>query len=230
ADTRLECSNGMNSFVWDMLYAPAEKIPGMLLWTGGAGAPKAAPGKYSARVRYGTDSADVTFTIKGDPNYPLTEADYDAQVGFLLDVRNKYNDVQKAILRIRDVRTQLQELNGRVDSTEKPIRKLSDSLIRELTSIEEALYQTKSKSAQDMLNFPIRLNDKLSGLYGIASGGNAPPSKQVKEVFESLRVQADRQLDRLKTLLQSGLPAINHLIYEKQIPVINAKEKNGERE
>jgi photosystem II stability/assembly factor-like uncharacterized protein len=225
-DTRLECSNGMNSFVWDMFYAPAEKITGMLLWTGGAGAPKAAPGKYTARVRYGTDSAEVAFTIKGDPNYPLTEADYDAQVGFLLQVRDKYNEVQNAILRIRDLRTQLQELNGRVDSTEKPVRKLADSLIRELTSIEEALYQTKSKSAQDMLNFPIRLNDKLSGVYGIASGGNAPPSKQVREVYESLRIQADRQLDRLKAVVQSGLPAINHLIYEKQIPVIKAKEKN----
>jgi len=225
ADTRLECSNGMNSFVWDMFYAPAEKIPGMLLWTGGAGAPKAAPGKYTARVRYGADSADVTFTIKGDPNYTMTEADYDVQVGFLLEVRNKYNEVQKAILRLRDLRTQLQDLKGRVDSTEKPVRHLSDSLIRELTSIEEALYQTRSKSAQDMLNYPIRINDKLSGVYGIASGGNAVPSKQVKEVFEALRAQADRQLARLKQVEQSGLSAMNKMIYEKQIPVIQAKEK-----
>ncbi|HVU96556.1 MAG TPA: hypothetical protein VHE34_15110 [Puia sp.] len=225
ADTRLECSNGMNSFVWDMFYAPAEKIPGMLLWTGGAGAPKAAPGKYTARFRYGADSADVAFTIKGDPNSTMTEADYDAQVGFLLDVRNKYNDVQKAILRLRDLRKQLQELNGRLDSTERPLRKLSDSLSRELTSIEEALYQTKSKSAQDMLNYPIRINDKLSGVYGIASGGNAVPSKQVREVFENLRVQADRQLARLKDVERSGLPAINKMIFEKQIPVIQAKQK-----
>jgi hypothetical protein len=228
-DTRLEASSGMNTFVWDMFYAPAEKIPGMLLWTGGAGSPKAAPGKYSARIRYGQDSADVAFTIKGDPNYSLTEADYDAQVGFLLQVRDKYNEVQKGILHLRDIRTQLQELNGRMDSTEKPVRKLTDSLIRELTSIEEALYQTKSKSGQDMLNFPIRINDKLSGVYGIASGGNAVPSKQVREVFDMLRAQADRQLARLNAVIQSGLPAINKLIYEKQIPVIGVKEKEKEQ-
>jgi photosystem II stability/assembly factor-like uncharacterized protein len=231
ADTRLECNSGMNSFVWDMFYAPAEKVPGMLLWTGGAGSPKAAPGKYTARFRYGQDSADVSFSIKGDPNYSLTEADYDAQVGFLLEVRNKYNEVQKAILQLRDLRTQLQDLNGRMDSTAKPVRKLSDSLIRELTSIEEALYQTKSKSSQDMLNFPIRINDKLSGVYGIASGGNAVPSRQVREVYESLRGQADRQLTRLQEVVRSGLPALNRMIYEKQIPVISVKEKeknNGE--
>lgn len=226
-DTRLECNSGMNSFVWDMFYAPAERIQGMLLWTGGAGSPKAAPGKYSARFRYGQDSADVAFVVKADPNYPLTEADYDAQVGFLLEVRNKYNDVQKGIIKLRDLRTQLQELNGRTDSTQKPVRKLSDSLIRELTSIEEALYQTKSKSSQDMLNYPIRINDKLSGVYGIASGGNVVPSKQVREVYETLRIQADRQLGRLQQVVQSGLPALNRMIYEKQIPVISVKEKES---
>jgi hypothetical protein len=227
ADTRLECSSGMNSFVWDMFYAPAERIPGMILWTGGAGAPKAAPGKYSARFRYDKDSADVDFVIKSDPNFTMTEADYDAQVAFLLEVRDKFDEVQKGILRIRDVRTQLQELNGRLDSSARPVKKLSDSLIRELTSIEEALYQTKSKSQQDVLNFPIRINDKLSGVYGVAAGGNAVPSKQVKEVFATLRDQASRQLDRLRQVVQTGLPALNRLIYERQIPVISVKEKES---
>jgi hypothetical protein len=217
----------MNSFVWDMFYAPAERIPGMILWTGGAGAPKAAPGKYSARFRYDKDSADVDFVIKSDPNFTMTEADYDAQVAFLLEVRNKFDEVQKGILRIRDVRTQLQELNGRLDSSARPVKKLSDSLIRELTSIEEALYQTKSKSQQDVLNFPIRINDKLSGVYGVAAGGNAVPSKQVKEVFATLRDQASRQLDRLRQVVQTGLPALNRLIYERQIPVISVKEKES---
>src|SRR6185437_8622941 len=112
---KLECRSGMNTFVWDMLYPPAVRIPGMLLWTGGAGSPKAAPGKYSARFRYGKDTAEVAFTILPDPNDSMTEADYDAQIAFLLQVKGKYDEVQKAILRIRDVRTQLHELNGRLD-------------------------------------------------------------------------------------------------------------------
>jgi len=224
-DSRLECQSGMNTFAWDMLYAPSVRIPGMLLWTGGAGTPKAAPGKYSARFLYGHDSADVAFTILPDPNDSMTEADYDAQVAFLLKVKGKYDEVQRAILRIRDLRTQLNDLNGRLDSSGKPIRHLSDSLVRELTSIEEALYQTKSKSSEDMLNFPIRINDKLSGLYGVAAGGNAPPSQQVQEVFADLSARADRQLDRLKQVVDKGLPAVNKMIYERQVPVISAKNE-----
>jgi pyridoxal biosynthesis lyase PdxS len=163
--------------------------------------------------------------IRADPNYALTEADYDAQVGFLLQVRDKYNAVQKAILQARSIRGQLQALNGRLDSTAGPVRKLSDSIIHQLTSVEESLYQTKSKSDEDMLNFPIRVNDKLSGLYGIAAGGYATPSKQAREVFAELSGKADVQLDRLKGIIRDQLSVLNKLIYERQVPVISAKEE-----
>jgi hypothetical protein len=225
-ETKLECESGINSFVWDMFYAPAEKIPGMLLWTGGAGTPKAAPGKYTARFRYEKDSADVAFTIKADPNYNLATAQYDSLVGFLLQVRDKYNAAQKAILRIRSLRTQLQELNSRLDSTEKPIKKFSDSLSRQLTLIEEALYQTKSKSGQDMLNYPIRLNDKLSGIYGFADA-NTMPGRAAREVFASLSAQTDIQLEKLRTIIDNAIPALNKLAYQQQVPVISVKENNS---
>jgi photosystem II stability/assembly factor-like uncharacterized protein len=230
ADTKLECHSGMNAFVWDMLYAPTVKVPGMLLWTGGAGTPMAAPGRYTARIRYNHDSADVPFVIRADPNFALTEADYDDQVGFLLQVRDKYNAVQNAILQIRSIRGQLQALNGRLDSTGKPVRKLSDSIIHQLTAVEESLYQTKSKSDEDMLNFPIRVNDKLSGLYGFAAGGNTVPSKQAREVFAALSAKADVQLDRLKAIIRDQLSALNKLVYEHQVPVISTKvEEEGEK-
>jgi cell division septum initiation protein DivIVA len=159
----------------------------------------------------------------------MTEADYDAQVGFLLQVRDKYDAVQKAILRIRSLRTQLQELNGRLDSTAKPVRKLSDSLIRQLTSIEEALYQTKSRSSEDMLNYPIRLNDKLSGIYGFASDGYHAPSRQAREVFADLSTQADVQLNRLNDIIHTGITELNKLVYERQVPMISSKESEDEK-
>jgi hypothetical protein len=213
-----------------MLYAPAVKVPGMLLWTGGAGVPMAAPGRYRARVRYDHDSADVPFVIRADPNFMLSETEYDEQVGFLLQVRDKYDSVQRAILQIRSIRSQLQALNGRLDSSAAPVRKLSDSIIRQLTAVEESLYQTKSKSGEDMLNFPIRINDKLSGLYGIAAGGNAVPSKQATEVFAELSTKADIQLDRLKAIIHDQLSTLNKLIYERQVPVISTKvDEEGER-
>ena len=221
---KIEFSNGMNQFVWDMNYPAAEKVDGLILWNGGIGFTKAAPGKYSARFRYGKDSVDVPFIIKTDPNYRMTEADYDAQVGFLLGIRDKFSDIQKGIKNIRSVRTQINDFTAKMDSVDtKDIKKMADSINKQMTAVEEALYQTKSKSGQDVLNFPIRLNDKIAGLYGVAASGQNPPSKQSREAFAELGAQADVQLAKLKRIMDTDLKSFNKMINDKQLPVIGVK-------
>jgi len=214
----------MNQFVWDMLYPPAEKLEGLILWNGNISGPKAAPGKYTAKFKLDKDSVILPFTIKGDPNYYMTEADYDAQVGMLLQIRDKFSEVQKAIKHIRSVRTQISDFTSRMDTAQhKDLKQLADSLSKKLTVIEEALYQTKSKSGQDVLNFPIRLNDKIAGLYDVAASGYNPPSKQLKEAFAELAAQADIQLNALQKILAEDLKTFNKNIHEQQVPVIGLK-------
>lgn len=221
---KLEINEGLNQFAWDQNYPEGEKTDGMILWNGGVGAVKAAPGKYSARFRYGKDSVDVPFVIKNNPNYKATEADYDAQVAFLLQVRDKFNEVQKGIKNLRAVRTQINDFNAKLDSNgTKELKQMGDSINKQLTAIEEALYQTKAKSFQDVLNFPIRLNDKLAGLYGVASSGQNAPSKQAIETLADLGGQADAQLAKLKKILTQDLKSYNKMINEKQVPVIGIK-------
>jgi hypothetical protein len=102
--------------------------------------------------------------------------------------------VQKTIRDIRSLRTQLNDFTAKMDTVgNKDIKKLADSINKQMTAVEEALYQTKSKSGQDVLNFPIRLNDKIAGVYGVAASGQNPPSKQVRESFAELRA---RQIHR----------------------------------
>lgn len=223
-EDQMEVAEGMNQFVWDQNYPPAERTDGMILWNGGVGSAKAAPGKYTGKIKFGNDSADFSFVIKPNPVYTATEADYDAQVSFLLSVRDKFNEVQKAIRNIRTIRTQINELNAKVDGkTHKEIKQLADSINKQITAVEEALYQTKAKSGQDVLNFPIRLNDKIAGLYGVASSGQNAPSRQVREVFADLSAQANLQLSKLKQVLDSDVKQLNKLINDKQVPVIGIK-------
>ena len=220
-NNKLEFNAGMNQFVWDMMYPPAEKLDGLILWNGNVEGPKVAPGKYHARIRFDKDSVDVSFVIKGDPNYAMTEKDYDDQVGMLLQIRDKFSEVQKAIKNIRSIRTQITDFTARVDlKNNKEIKQAADSINKQITTIEEALYQTKSKSGQDVLNFPIRLNDKIAGLYDVAASGYNPPSKQVIEAFADLSAQADEQLNKLKKVMNDDLTSFNKLIHDKQLPVI----------
>jgi hypothetical protein len=93
-----------------------------------------------------------------------------------------------------------------------------------MTVIEEALHQTKAKSGQDVLNYPIRLDDKISGLYDFASSGNSAPARQVKEAFAELGSQADVQLNKLKKIMEEDLVKFNAMIREKGLPVIGIKK------
>jgi methyl-accepting chemotaxis protein len=225
AGDKIEFNKGMNQFVWDMQYPPGETIEGLILWNGSIGSAKAAPGKYMARFKFEKDSVDVPFLIKPNPNYNMTEADYDAQVGFLLQIRDKFNQVQKAIKDIRALRTQINDFTSRMNkSGTKDIKTLADSINKKLTAVEEALYQTKSKSGQDPLNFPIRLNDKLSGVFGVVASGETLPSRQTKEAFAELAGESDVQLDKLKKIKSEDIPALNKLILAKQVPTFGIKE------
>ena len=132
--------------------------------------------------------------------------------------------MQKGIKDIRALRTQINAfvaLQGK--DVPKEISSMADSINKQLTEIEETLYQTKSKSGQDVLNYPIKLNDKLAGVFNVANSGNMAPSQQVSDVYAALAAQADAQLQKLNEVKQKELPVFNELIRQKALPVIGVK-------
>ena len=224
-EDKLDVSAGMNQFVWNMLYPPAEKVEGQIIWHGTVPGPKAAPGQYFYKVKAEKDSVEGSFNIKANPVYNLSQQDYEEQFNFLIAIRDKFNDIQKAGKNIRDVRKQINEfMDKQGKDVPKEIKQQADTINKQMTVIEEALHQTKAKSGQDVLNYPIRLDDKISGLYDFASSGNSAPAKQVKEAFAELGGQADIQLNNLKKMMDEDLVKFNTMIREKALPVIGVKK------
>lgn len=158
----------------------------------------------------------------GDPNYKMSQSDYDDQVGFLMQVKNKFSEIQTAIKNIRNIRSQLTDLKSR--TKDKEITQLADSINKQITSVEEALYQTNAKSSQDVLNYPIRLNNKILNLYSFANSGYNPPAQQVKDAYKELAAQADKQLDKFRQVLQVQLPQLNKLVHDRNVTIIGLKE------
>jgi hypothetical protein len=135
----------------------------------------------------------------------------------------------KAQRDIQDLRKHMNDYKDRLgkDMPEE-VKAMSDSIGKKLTAIEDALHQTKAKSGQDVLNYPIKLDDKLSSIYRVAAAGNAAPSKQVVDAYEALAPQIDEQLNKLKTIMANDLPALNKLIRDKSLPVIGVKKSAKE--
>jgi photosystem II stability/assembly factor-like uncharacterized protein len=228
-------AQGFNRFVWDMSYRRAKGFPGMVLWARDLIAPQAAPGSYQARLTVGGQSATVRFTIVKDPRVSSTQADLEAQQTFLLGIRDKLDVTHDALRRIRVVRAQIADLGKRLraalpdsdhdgggetgaagDAATKTaadpyaaVRKAAKELDAKLAAVEEALYQTKSKSVEDALNYPIRLDDKLNGVAAEASIGTFRPTAQAIAVRDQLVAAIDAQLAKLDDLLAHDLPAFN---------------------
>ena len=57
------------------------------------------------------------------------------------------------------------------------------------------LYEKRNKSVQDMLNYGVKLNDKLAGVYNAASYGNFKPSANQYLVYGDLKKQINEQLE-----------------------------------
>ncbi|QXD15861.1 glycosyl hydrolase [Rhodocaloribacter litoris] len=220
---RLAIARGANAFSWDMRYEDAESFPGLIMWAASTRGPRAAPGRYQARLIVGSDSMTVPFEIKKDPRSSSTLEDLQAQFAFLIEIRDKLSETHRAIKRIRDVREQTQAITRRLGDEHAgadEIKQAARALNEKLTAIEEALYQTKNRSRQDPLNFPIRLNNKLAALGSTVAAGDYRPTDQAYAVKAELTAQIDAELARLDTVLTTDLPAFNDLVREKAVPAV----------
>jgi hypothetical protein len=220
-----------------MTYRRAKGFPGMVLWYRELTAPWAAPGAYQVRlVVDGKTAATAPFTIVKDPRSSSSDADLEAQTRFLLGIRDKLDVAHDALRRIRAVRAQIAELRKRLRAAthEEPgeagpgtgaaaaakapesdpyagVRKAAKELDAKLAAVEETLYQTKSRSIEDALNFPIRLDDKLNGLAVLTALGDYRPTDQAIAVRDQLVAAIDAQLAKLAALLDHDLADFNRL-------------------
>lgn len=242
----LRISPGMNELRWDMRYPGAETFDGMVLWGGGTGGPMAVPGTYKVRLTQakssGSDSAksdgsaaepeqiafqvEREFEVLKDPRSSASQEDLQAQFEFLIEVRDKLSEVHLAIKRIRDIRSQIESLQRRLnkgDENEELVSK-AKSLVKKLSDVEQQLYQTKNQSPQDPLNFPIRLNNRLSSLVGVVSTGDNPPTRQAVEVRDQLLLEINQLLADQKEIVEKELSEFNQSVRDADVPAIFADQ------
>jgi photosystem II stability/assembly factor-like uncharacterized protein len=216
---------GLNRFVWDTRYPDAVRFPGMILWAGETRGPRLTPGNYQVKLTVDGKSYTQPFEIKPDPRLTTTPADYAKQFELGLKIRDKLTETHNAIIQIRDVRKQVEDLLKRVAGQPnfKVINDAGTALNKNLTAIEEALYQTKNQSNQDPLNFPIRLNNKLAALGGVVASAEAAPTAQAYAVYDEVVAGIDAQLQKLAQLMRSDVPAFNQLVRDQNIPAVVVK-------
>jgi photosystem II stability/assembly factor-like uncharacterized protein len=213
---------GLNQFVWNYRLPNATNVPGMIFWGGSLAGPRIAPGNYA--VRFSIDGKPVStesFTVKADPRLATTQEEFQKQFDLMSKINQKLSETHNAILDIRDVRKQLEDLTGRMkDPSQKDLVEKAKQIGTKLTAVEEELYQTKIRSGQDALNYPIKLNNKLAALSSAVDSADYAPTNQSYDVYNDLTAKIDAQLSRLAEIKANDITEFNKLFAAKNLPVI----------
>lgn len=210
-DQKLEVKKGGNTFVWDTRGKGAKLLDGMILWWANLDGPKAVPGNYKVHLNVNGDSSMQEFKIVPDPRAEASVADMQKQYDFIADINTTIDKAHKSIEKIRNVTAQLDAFSKQYadnESTKELIEK-AKKMKESLGEVEKALYQTKNRSRQDPLNFPIKLTNKLGHLNSLVAIDDFPPTEQDIAVKNELTAAINKELDKFDAVMSNELKAFN---------------------
>ncbi len=213
---------GLNTFTWNMRYPGAADLEGrQILWAGSTRGPTAVPGAYEVRLIVEDEVImSQSFEITKDPRIETTQEDFEAQFGLHQTIIAKLDTTHKTINRIREVREELSDFKSDY-SENSEVQERADAMLEVLSEVEGELMQTKAESFQDVLNYPIKLNNKLASLASTVATGNSRPTQQQYEVYEDIAARVDEQFDRIEPILKGEMPDLIQEIEQEAIPIDN---------
>lgn len=219
---KLNVKEGLNSMNWNMRYNGAKTFDGMILWWATTNGPVASPGAYKVKMTVNGVESMQDFNLLKDPRSSSSDADLKAQFDFLMKVRNKLTETHEAIINIRKAKAQISGVMKKADNED--ISALGKEIIKEMSTIEKALYQTKNESGQDPLNFPIRLNNKLGHLASISGIGDYKPTASSIAFYDEVTGLIDEQLAMLNQVFDNRIAEFNQKVKEADVAAVKLDE------
>ncbi|MDO6852150.1 glycosyl hydrolase [Cellulophaga lytica] len=208
---KLKVKKGGNTFVWDTRGKGAEKLKGMIFWWASFNGPKAVPGDYNVQLVVNGATQSKDFTIVPDPRAEASIADMQKQYNFITEVNETVNKAHTSIKKMRKITAQLSAFEKQYKDTEatKELVEKAKTMREKLENIEKELYQTKNRSNQDPLNFPIKLTNKLAHINSLIGLDDFAPTDQDIAVKNELTAKINTQLTAFNKVLDDEITAFN---------------------
>ena len=223
----LTLQKGLNRFVWDMHVAPALESP-VVMWGASTRGPKVVPGTYSVSLKKG-DSIIAKQVFNIASAIGASTDDLKAQFELHASVNAKVTETHKSVNRIKDMRSSINQAIAKMNkeikdtSTTKDIIRLGNTIIDTLSAIENRLVQNKAKAGQDLLNHPMKLNNKLAALTSTIASADAKPTEQTYLAVKTITGLIQRELDAIKALELIEIKKFNEQFIGLKLPVVGAE-------
>ena len=200
---------GLDRFTWDLQHQPVTSFPGMVLWGATTNGPTALPGTYQVRLTVDGRAQTQPLTVKKHPYFSASDADLQEQFELASSIRDKVNEANDAIIQIRRIKQLVTDRMAK--SSDGDLKAIANRLTRDLTAVEEEVYQVRNQSNQDPLNFPIKINNRLASLLRVVEAGDGKPVGNARPIFGDLIAELKVQTDKLQRSLTADLPTFNRL-------------------
>jgi len=180
-----------------------------VLWGASQNGPVALPGTYQARLTVDGRTQTQSFTVKKHPYHSATDADLQVQFDLASQIRDKVNEANNAVIQVRRFKQQIDDRTKKTQNAD--VKAIAEQFLKELTTVEEDVYQVRNQSNQDPLNFPIKTNNRLASLLRVALAGDGKPTGNTEAIFTDLKAELKTETDRLQRAITTYVPRFNQL-------------------
>ena len=148
-------------------------------------------------------------TVRKNPLRTVSDSDLQAQYDLESQIRDKVNEANNAVIQIRRIKKEVADRLATKNDAD--LRAIANRLTRQLTEVEEDVYQVRNQSNQDPLNFPIKINNRLASLLRAVETGDGRPTGNAVPIFNDIKLELKAQTDKLQQALTTDLPRFNQL-------------------
>ena len=218
---------GLNRLVWDLRYERPQALRYGYSIAAAFGedaimvpeGPLALPGVYQVRLTVDGRSYTAPLEVKMDPRVKISPLALRQQLMLEAKIVQGMWDSYHGVQQIRDLRTQLKELQAKLNSvaTAKPILDAIAALDKkaaELIAVEQTYPAVGIVSLAS-------LNGALGSLVLQVDSADSAPTAQAVSAFGTYRELLDQQVAKWNALKEKDLPALNTLLQQRQLPAIH---------
>lgn len=177
------------------------------------------PGRYTVRLLVGDQVHEQPLTVLKDPHSAGSEADIDAQVAFLREVRADFVEAGKAVDRVEAIRVQLATLARFAE--DEALADAISALEEKLVALQMEMVDLRlTGQGQDGVRFEAKLLQKLAYLTGGISVADFPPTDQELEVKSRLQEMLREHQSALDALMEGEVADLNRMLRARGMLIV----------
>lgn len=216
---------GINRITWDLRYGPPPSVGEEVRRRSRATGPFVLPGTYTVILEAAGQEQGKQVKVEGDPRIEISFEERKAQHDALYSIYKLYPVLSDTARRTGDLRKDL----NRVKQTLKKVPDVPEEITAKAKAISEEIENIRTKLMGDpKLGFRgmrASIRGKIMRLYRAIGGFTAAPSQSQMEALRKNTQELRALVERINTIIEKEIPALNKLMNEHNIPRIFPGEK-----